>query len=178
MIHNLGIFLLIIMMLGSMNCYGKFNLVREVYAINNKFNIGDPGGKVNGFGKSVFMIFLGILPVYAGAIIIDVVLLNLIEFWTDKNPLSTAENTTTSGSLVDGTSIEGFEENGEFHIKVSKNQDVKYYLAKKNEKGVLYEKRNGKYEKISIEEIKFGSLSFISTNGKLHAISGEGTLLF
>jgi hypothetical protein len=179
MIHNLLTGLLILFLLGGMNnCFGKFNLVREVYAINQKFNIGEPGGKINGFGKSVFMIFLGIVPVYAGAIIIDIVLLNLIEFWSDKNPLSTADNTATSGSLADGTSLQSYEENGEFHIILSKGQTTRSFLAKKEEMGVLYEKRNGKYEKIQMENIQFGSFHLVSHEGKLHALSSEGNLLF
>lgn len=170
--------ILIFSLLWTMNCYGKFNLVREVYAINNKFNIGEPGGKVNGFGKSIFMIFLGILPVYSGALIIDIALLNLIEYWTDKNPLSTAENTHTSGSLADGTSLKTYEENGFFYIELTRDSQTKRYRAQKREGGILYEEKYGKFSRLEVEEMDFGSVRLLHTNGKLHAISQEGALLF
>lgn len=170
--------ILIFSLLWTLNCYGKFNLVREVYGINNKFNIGEPGGKVNGFGKSIFMIFLAILPVYSGAIIIDIAFLNLYEFWTGNNPLSTAENTHTSGSLSKGTSLKTYEDNGFFYIEVTENAETRKYRAKRDEFGILYREKQGNYTKIQVEEMNFGSVRLVEAEGKLHAISEKGALLF
>lgn len=65
---------------GIQGCFGKFNLVRKVY----KFN-GTVGNKwVN---ELVFLVF-NIVPVYGVAGFIDAVVLNSIEFWSGKNPVT------------------------------------------------------------------------------------------
>jgi hypothetical protein len=61
-------------------CFGSFGLTRKVY----NFNAGC-GPKVA--QEAVFLV-CAILPVYSIAGFVDVVLLNTIEFWTDKNPLA------------------------------------------------------------------------------------------
>lgn len=61
-------------------CYGNFTLTRKIYNWN-----GTVGDKVV---QSAVGWGLVILPVYSGAMFIDAVALNLIEFWTGENPLA------------------------------------------------------------------------------------------
>ena len=179
MLQNLTTVLLIFTLFFGMNCYGKFNLVREVYSINNRFNLGEPEGKVNKAGKSIFMILLGILPIYLGAAIIDVVFLNLVEFWTDKNPLSTTQNgEPQSGKLSDGTILEMHRKENQFYIHLQKGSLSRDFVAFQDRKDVLYEMNNGDLKEIQISEIKFGSINFLSANGKIHLLTEEGEILF
>jgi hypothetical protein len=70
------------------NCFGKFGLLKKVYSINAGITIGS--GKWVGFFRSVLMIFPFYIA-YAVAGFLDVLLFNLIEFWTDNNPVSAAD---------------------------------------------------------------------------------------
>jgi hypothetical protein len=66
--------------IGTQGCYGRFQLVRSLYKWN-----GTVGEKfVNE------LVFLGciILPVYSIAGFVDAVILNTIEFWSGKNPMT------------------------------------------------------------------------------------------
>jgi hypothetical protein len=65
-------------------CYGSFSLTNKIYdwndsAIDNKF------------GKSLLFWVLCIIPVYGFCALADIVILNLIEFWTGSNPISMKE---------------------------------------------------------------------------------------
>ena len=65
-------------------CFGEFALVRKVYEWND--GISD-----NKFVKSLVFWALNIIPVYGVASFIDVIILNLIEFWSGSNPISMNE---------------------------------------------------------------------------------------
>lgn len=66
-------------------CFGKFSLVRKVYDINKGIMGDDITGRLV---RTLVMYVFYFIPVYGIAGLIDVVILNLIEFWTGKNPLS------------------------------------------------------------------------------------------
>ena len=65
-------------------CFGEFALVRKVYNWNEEVS-------PNKFVKTLVFYVLNIVPVYGIAGFIDVVILNLIEFWSGSNPLSMNE---------------------------------------------------------------------------------------
>ncbi|MBI5495200.1 MAG: DUF3332 family protein [Deltaproteobacteria bacterium] len=69
--------------LGASGCYGSFAAVRRVH----DFNGGITDSK---FVHTLVMYALVIFPAYSIAIWVDVVILNVIEFWTDNNPLARA----------------------------------------------------------------------------------------
>lgn len=79
------------MALMTFGCYGSFNLTKKVYNWN-----GSLGNK-----WVVELVFLGlnIVPVYGIAGFIDVVILNLIEFWSGRNPMAT-KVTSEDGTTV------------------------------------------------------------------------------
>ncbi|MFC2123597.1 DUF3332 domain-containing protein [Bacteroidota bacterium] len=61
-------------------CIGSFGLTKKVYDFN--MNVGDKW--VN---ELVFLAFV-IIPVYEVSAIVDIIILNLIEFWSGDNPVS------------------------------------------------------------------------------------------
>lgn len=65
-------------------CFGSFGLVKTVYEFND-------GVSDNGVIKSLLMWALMIVPVYQVAGFLDIVLFNLIEFWTGSNPIAMEE---------------------------------------------------------------------------------------
>ncbi len=75
-------------------CYGKFALTRKVYDWN--------GGLGNKFLKSIVFWALVIIPVYEIAGLADVVIFNLLEFWTGSNPIASTDAITTR-QLADGS---------------------------------------------------------------------------
>lgn len=62
-----------------LQCYGSFPLVRTIYNFNG--SIGGPS-KGGGVLRSIIMILLTIIPVYGISFLIDVLILNTIEFWS------------------------------------------------------------------------------------------------
>lgn len=68
--------------IGTLNsgCFGSFGLTHKLYDMNK--SIG------NKFGQSIVFWVLNIIPVYGVCAWIDVVILNLIEFWSGSNPLA------------------------------------------------------------------------------------------
>jgi hypothetical protein len=65
-------------------CMGNFTLTKSLYNWNDK-------ATDNKYINNVIFWVLGILPVYDAAMFIDLVILNLIEFWTGKNPMAMAD---------------------------------------------------------------------------------------
>ena len=65
-------------------CFGSFSLTRKVYDFNRSVS----GEK---FVQSLVMWAMFFIPVYEFAGLIDVVLLNLIEFWTGSNPIAMSD---------------------------------------------------------------------------------------
>lgn len=78
--RNSLILMFVLVMLLLSGCYGNFALTRKLYNWNG--SVGDK------YIQSAVGWGLVILPVYSTATFIDVVGLNLIEFWTGENPLA------------------------------------------------------------------------------------------
>lgn len=71
-------------MISQSGCFGEFALVRKVYSWNQDVSS-------NKFVKTLVFYVLNIIPVYGVASFIDIVILNLIEFWSGTNPLAMNE---------------------------------------------------------------------------------------
>lgn len=65
-------------------CYGQFALTRKLYEWN--------GSLGNKFLNTVVMWAFLIVPVYEVCSFVDLVVLNLIEFWTGSNPMAVLEH--------------------------------------------------------------------------------------
>lgn len=80
---------LFVMAMGSLlmtqtGCFGEFALVRKVYNWNAEVSESK-------FVRTLMFYVLNIVPVYGVAAMVDVVILNLIEFWSGSNPLAMNE---------------------------------------------------------------------------------------
>ncbi len=85
----LVLFTILMVSFGSFaNCFGKFGLVRTVYSINAGINIGS--GKIAKLFRTLLMIFPFSFA-YWGASFLDLILFNVVEFWTDSNPVAMAD---------------------------------------------------------------------------------------
>lgn len=94
----------------QVGCFGKFALTRMIYEWNDSLG--------NNFLKSLVMWILIIIPVYAIAGFVDIVLLNLIEFWSGSNPLSMKEGELERQLLTkDGVSYELTASRNTFTVK-------------------------------------------------------------
>ncbi len=82
----------------STACYGKFQLVRKVYRVNADI---DPDKWVRWFA----FIVLSVVPIYALALIIDLVFANSVEFWTGSNPILGDAGTRTVVNGPNGESL-------------------------------------------------------------------------
>lgn len=125
-------------------CYGSFGLTKKVYNWN-----GSMGDK---FVQEVVFLGLVIIPVYEVAGFVDVVILNLIEFWTGSNPVAL--------------------KNGENHIKFN-GKDVKVYVSENS--AIIYDN-----EKIvaTLDYNKYNQTWYMTSNGKTHRLmSVKGNVL-
>lgn len=71
-------------LLTQTGCFGSFALVKKVY----EFNDGETDNK---FVKTLLFYVLNIIPVYWIAGFLDVVIFNLLVFWTGSNPIAMNE---------------------------------------------------------------------------------------
>lgn len=80
----LSLLIICILSLSISGCFGSFSLTHQVYNFNR--NIEDK------FVRTIVLWAFIIVPVYNVVMFVDFAVLNLIEFWTDKNPLAMNKN--------------------------------------------------------------------------------------
>ncbi len=81
-------------------CYGKFALTGKLHAWNGSF-----GNKF--VSTLLFWVFI-ILPVYEITTLVDALVFNLIEFWTDSNPMASIDHedgSTTKLARLDSQTV-------------------------------------------------------------------------
>ena len=71
-------------LIGQSGCLGSFKLTMGVYDYN--LNLSN-----NKFVNNLVFWAANIIPVYGFALLLDVFILNLVEFWTGENPISMKE---------------------------------------------------------------------------------------
>ena len=84
-----GIALVLVAAVGALSagCFGKFQLTRKVYDINQSID--------EKYVRSAATWIFVIVPVYGVAALLDLIVFNVIEFWTGENPASEAKVTKT-----------------------------------------------------------------------------------
>lgn len=75
-------------LLGSTGCFGSFNLTRKVWTFNKTVS-------EDKFVQELVFLAFAVIPVYSIAGLLDVVIVNSVEFWTGENPVSMAKTTAT-----------------------------------------------------------------------------------
>ncbi|MBW0435813.1 hypothetical protein DLM76_20220 [Leptospira yasudae] len=152
------------LLLSFANCFGKFAIVKKVYDVNESFNIGS--GLLAKFIKTLVMYFpFSIL--YAVGFFFDLILFNLIEFWSGSNPVGYNEYDQ------DGKYVKSFEEKGEkltlvytnfgsrLDITAEKEGNVQTLCALRSEPGKFFVEKNGKLEEIIVTSETVGSKTIL-----------------
>ncbi len=82
-----GIAIVLVAAVGALSagCFGKFQLTRKVYDINKSID--------DKYVRSAATWIFVIVPVYGVAALIDLIVFNVIEFWTGENPAAEAKVT-------------------------------------------------------------------------------------
>ncbi len=157
------------------NCFGKFALTRKVYGFNEGLMGNDWAGKIV---KTILMYVYFFIPIIAGIVwFIDVVILNLIEFWTDSNPLGLNEYNK------EGKYVKSFQKDGEtlkltyinfgqkLVIDVSNNGKADQFVVLRSEPGKFFKETDDKLEEITVDSKNIGSKMILrmATKGKLES---------
>ena len=105
----------------GLGCFGRFELTRKVYGFNREIS----GNK---WVRWIAFLVMWCVPVYEIGIMIDIFLINSLEFWTGDNPLAAAPGATrtalgprgevvTATRLADGSvRLEVREASGALHV--------------------------------------------------------------
>ena len=93
-----GIALVLVAAVGALSagCFGKFQLTRKVYDINQSID--------EKYVRSATTWIFVILPVYGFAALADLIVFNVIEFWTGENPVD-AEPVTKVSAHGNGRTV-------------------------------------------------------------------------
>ncbi|TGL60116.1 DUF3332 family protein [Leptospira ognonensis] len=145
----LTIFTIAVVSFGTLsNCFGKFGLVKTVYGVNAGINIG------SGIVARFFRTFLMYLPgyiFYGVAYFLDLVLFNLIEFWTNSNPIAMAEYD------FDGKLVKEFnDDKGSVrltYMKFGKELKIEATVAKNTETFYAFSDKPGKLFQVKGNEM-------------------------
>jgi len=158
---KLIISLLILSIFLTGNCFGKFSLVRKIYEINADITFGQQG-KMGGVIKSIFMILFLILQVYTISSFVDIILFNVIEFWTDKNPLALNEKINEELVSNNGTSITKKINGNRMDLVIKSNEKIETIILFKDKPGKFYIEKKNQIEEIKLNSMEFGSVSILS----------------
>jgi len=153
--------IVILLSVSLTGCYGKFQLTKKLYVWNGQ--VGDK------FVNSIVMWIFIILPVYEAAGFLDVVVLNVIEFWTGENPVALGpDESQTQFVTVD---------NKEYKITATQNRFEIIKLDGENESPVALvfdEKSNAWF----VESVESGKIKIAQIDNQhaqlLHLIDPEG----
>lgn len=98
-------------------CFGSFGLTKKIYNANKKV-----GGK---FVQTLVFYVFCIIPVYGVAGFLDVVLFNLIEFWSGSNPMAMkAGQSETQMAHIDGKLYEITATRNQFRMRQVEGPDA------------------------------------------------------
>ncbi len=158
---NMLVSLLLLSIFLSGNCFGKFALVRKIYDVNDGLTFGATG-KLGGVIKSIVMLVFVFLPVYGISFFLDIIVFNLLEFWTDKNPLAVNEKPVQELASEGNTSVTKKVDGDRMDLVFKNNQTVETIVVFKNKPGKFYTEKNAKLEEIKLNSMEFGSVSILS----------------
>ncbi len=110
-------------------CYGSFQLTRKLWKWN-----GEVGDK---WVNEVVFLVMNIVPVYGVCTFVDAIVINSIEFWTGKNPVTAANGKTIKVvSVEDKQAVLAFYGNNRMKMDLfDKTQPLKTVLFEKSADG-------------------------------------------
>ncbi len=154
------------------NCFGSFGIVKAIYGAHRGLKIGS--GLLAKFIQTVLMYFpFSIL--YGFGFVADILLFNLVEFWTGSNPVAKSEF-DFEGKLVrkfqngnESVTLTYTEFGEKLRISVSLGDTTEEFVAFRGEEGVLYREVNGDLRRIDVSSREVGSQTILQLheNGKI-----------
>lgn len=161
-----SILLIICLFAFSMSgCYGKFNLTKKLYTWNG--TVGDK------WMKSITTWVLFIVPVYAVVGFVDFAILNVIEFWTGKNPVAMGPGESETQLVQkDGKTYEITASMNRFDINVISEEEITKSIS------LIYETETQSWfaQNDEIGYIKIAELDDEDLN-ILHLIEPDGSIV-
>ena len=157
---TLMIVLVSVLTMSMMGCFGQFVLTRKVYDFNAQIE--------NPFVRSILFWVLNFVPVYGIAVWVDVVVLNLLEFWTGSNPLAMDENEFERRIYAhDGVDYEIVATQNRFDITEVTNPENTFALVFDTSDSSWNLHKNGQEIKITQQEGE--ELKFFNFDGEVFA---------
>lgn len=161
--------ILLISLTSFTNCYGSFKLVKKLHIMVGSVN--------NKWISSVIVILVYLVPIILWVTyILDIVVFNLIEFWSGSNPISNSDYDEN------GTAVKEFSQDNvtlkltylkfgkEMQIQTFNNgiQDGENIIVNKDEPGVLYKQEiTGELTKVDSKNIKLTRAQYAQVQLKL-----------
>ncbi|WCL49714.1 DUF3332 family protein [Leptospira sp. GIMC2001] len=158
-----------------LNCFGKFALTRTVYTFNTGIGNASWTGKIV---RTLVMYVYFLIPIIAGLVwLIDVLILNLIEFWTDSNPMGLNEYNK------EGKYVKKIEQDGEslkltylnfgqkLVIDINNKNKSEQFVVLRSEPGKFFKETDDQLEEIIVNPQTVGSKVILkmAINGKLQS---------
>lgn len=162
------------LLIGTANCFGKFALIRKMHGFNDGINIG--GKYVSKFIKTLIM-WVSLIVAQWWMFAIDILILNLIEFWTDSNPLGLNEYDKDGRfvkELAEGDSKVRMEYTGfgqRLTVSFSEKNRTSSFVVLRNQPGEIFEEKEGRLVLINVESEKIGNKAVLRMvkDGKLES---------
>ena len=153
------------------NCFGKFSIVKKLYGFNDSINIGS--GIVANLFKTLIFYLLVIVQIYSIAAAVDIIIFNLIEFWTGSNPVSLNEF-DKDGKLVqnytqDGQKVKFVYSNFGEKLEIDFNKkDVSNLIVFKSKPNQFFIEKDGVLSEMKMDSksIQGKTLIKMTLNGK------------
>jgi hypothetical protein len=137
-------------------CYGYFPATRAVYRINGE--VSDDGAV-----QSIVMWIFAIIPVYGVATLADVVVLNLVEYWTGKQVWIGGRAEADGSEYV----LEPSDDGREAVLRVSRGGEVVGQARFVKVAEGIFEVRDGDGRLVGqIERTPDGGLSLLDASGE------------
>ena len=183
-IKSTGLFSLVIFMFTMLvQCYGNFPLTKAIYQFNGTIGAKmGAGGLAARFINTILMWIPGIIAYWIG-MIADLIIFNLIEFWTGK-PINIGHKDTIKHIAEDGSSVEiSYHNNGkmmEIKNTDTKNISISQYVFR-NKPGKFFSLINGKYVEIEMNKKEKDADHFeivYKTGTEVKSVTVEKTKLF
>ena len=142
-------------------CYGKFALTTKLYKWNG--SLGDK------FVNSVVMWVLMIIPVYSLVGFIDLVILNVIEFWTGKNPMAMGPGEIETQLVeLDGKQYEITATQNRFDIvQLDDNKKVSLVFYQETQSWYVESETIGSQKIAQLDPANFNILNLIQPDGEI-----------
>ncbi|NCN08587.1 MAG: DUF3332 family protein [Leptospira sp.] len=159
-------------MFSTANCFGSFGIVKTVYSAHKGLRIGS--GLLAKFIQTLLMYFpFSIL--YGIGFVADIILFNLVEFWTGSNPVAMSEF-DRKGELVrefkngnENVKLTYSDFGQKLKISVSTEGKSQDFFAFQDQEGKLFTQEGEEFQEIQVSAQEIGSSTILklSQNGKL-----------